>query len=183
MARHPLFSCLLATIALTCLFDSRAAAVIDMPPAADTSNHAVEAIRANAEEIEVDVQGDGTCSLKLSGKVSITTGNFQASGENVKVALTAKSKVVLDLKGKVRIHIDTIRGSADRAEIDLASGTVELNGDGNRPATLHGKVGGSDTGVEATLIRFNSQKNSIESSEAATIQQKVPKGQSKQSEH
>jgi lipopolysaccharide export system protein LptA len=170
MSRH-LVGCFLASISLVCWMDSRASAEIVAASNADTLSLTIGALDAQAEDIQLDVRRDGTRLLKLSGKVSLNIGNIRATGDKAEISFSAKSNTLLYLVGEVHVHTDAIRASADRAKIDVTSAIMELNSGDGQPVTLHAKVAESESRIEASAIRINGQKDSIEASGTATIKQ------------
>jgi hypothetical protein len=169
MTRDFFCGCIIASLTLVGWSGLQARAETDASPAA-TPTTAIGAIDVKADEIELDMRRAGTWILKLSGAANVDAGDLQASGDNVKLSFSAKSKAMLYLVGKIHVRTDAICATARRAKVNFASATLELqSGDGQQVAvrTLDGE---KESRFEAASIRFNALKNSIEASNATTIQ-------------
>jgi hypothetical protein len=172
MSRHFFFVCIAALIAILEWCSPRVKAGTDAPSAAATPTTLIGAIRARADQIELDRRRDGTWFVKLSGNATVNSGDMQASCENVLLSFSTKSKTVLHLAGKVSVRTDSICATARSAKIDFASALLELKSGDGHPAAIRTVDGDNDTRIEAASIRFNALKNSIEASQSTPI--KVP---------
>jgi hypothetical protein len=167
MSRHFFFGCVVALIAI--VGNPRARAGTDAPSAAATPTTLNGAIYAQAGQIELDRRRDGTWLVKLSGNANVTSGDMQASCDNVLLSFSTKSKAVLHLAGKVSVRTDAIWATARSARIDFASAVLELNSGDDHPAAIQTLDGDNESRIEAASIRFNALKNSIEASQTKSI--------------